>query len=643
MFRTPVAAKSLRPLVAAPANKTRLNNAAICVGLMLAASALAQAPDTTGAPPAPPTDTELGFGIFQKNCTSCHGNPAVERAPTPAQLREFTAERIYAALTTGPMKTVGDTLNDVERRQVSASLAGKPLGSAASGDAERMANRCASNPSLPDPASLPEWNGWGAGLANDRFQPQSQAQLGDVTKLKLKWVFGLPNATSSYGQPSVVAGRVFVGADTGYIYSLDAATGCVYWSYQAKAGVRNAMTIGAITGHPGVRFAVYFGDLKANAYALDAQSGRLLWTRRVEEHYTDRVTAAPAFYQGRLYVPISSWEEFAASTPDYPCCTSVGNVVALDAATGRQIWKRYVIWPRPARVRKNSKGVQQWAPAGASVWNTPTIDPKRNAIYFGTGDATTSPAALTSDSVMALNLGTGAILWSYQVTKNDSFLGGCWGDKKSDNCPQRQGPDWDIPSSIMMGTVAGKDVLVVGTKPGDILALDPDRKGALLWRSNIHGVIAGDGPPNPTLSDLRNLTGVLWGGALSSDTAYFGLSGDGGLAALRISDGKVLWLNKLGVAAGSKISNGAATTALPGLVFVGDSNGTLKAAASSNGQVLWQFETKQEFDAVNKVPTHGGSISSPGAVVAGGMVFVGSGYAVLRGAPGNALLAFGAD
>ncbi len=601
---------------------TRPNRAALCLGLMLTASALAQGSDSGSAPPTPATDTELGFGIFQKNCTSCHGNPSVERAPTPAQLREFTADRIYAALTTGPMKTVGDSLNDVERRQVSASLAGKPLGSAAGGDADRMPNRCPSNATLADPATLPQWNGWGAGLANDRFQPQSQAQLGDVRKLKLKWVFGLPNATSSYGQPTVVAGRVFVGADTGYIYSLDAATGCVYWSYQAKAGVRNAMTIGAISGHPGIRFAVYFGDLKANVYALDAQTGRLIWTRRVEEHYTDRVTAAPAFYQGRLYVPISSWEEFAAATPDYPCCTSVGNVVALDAATGRQIWKRYVIWPRPSRVRKNSKG---------------------NAIYFGTGDATTYPAALTSDSVMALNLGTGAILWSYQVTKNDSFLGGCWGEKKSENCPRRQGPDWDIPSSIMMGTVAGKDVLVVGTKPGDILALDPDRKGRLLWRSNLRGAIAGDGPHNPTISDLRNVTGVLWGGALSPAIAYFGLSGDGGLAALRISDGKVLWLNKLGVAPELKVSNGAATTALPGLVFVGDSNGTLKAAASSDGEVLWQFDTKQEFDAVNRVPTHGGSISSPGAVVAGGMVFVGSGYAVLRGAPGNALLAFGQE
>jgi polyvinyl alcohol dehydrogenase (cytochrome) len=243
MSKTPIAANDLRRLSALPGTITRV----LLLAGALSTSALAQQPDAKA--PAPPTDTELGFGIFQKNCTSCHGNPAVERAPTPAQLREFTADRIYAALTTGVMKTVGDTLNDVERRQVAASLAGKPLGSAANGDADRMPNRCASNPMLADPESLPQWNGWGAGLANDRFQPQSQAQLGDVRKLKLKWVFGLPNATSSYSQPTVVAGRVFVGADTGYIYSLDAATGCVYWSYQAGAGVRNAMTIGAISGH----------------------------------------------------------------------------------------------------------------------------------------------------------------------------------------------------------------------------------------------------------------------------------------------------------------------------------------------------------------------------------------------------------
>ncbi len=144
------------------------------------------------------------------------------------------------------------------------------------------------------------WNGWGVDISNTRFQPADQAKLtaDSVGQLKLKWAFGLPNSTSSYGQPAVVSGRVFVGTDTGYIYSLDAVTGCVYWSYQSKAGVRNAMTIGEISGHKGVKYAVYYGDLKANTYALDAQTGHLLWTTKIEEQYTNRVTAAPAFYKG---------------------------------------------------------------------------------------------------------------------------------------------------------------------------------------------------------------------------------------------------------------------------------------------------------------------------------------------------------
>ncbi len=490
---------------------------AAAVAALVSSAAHAQAP--AASPPVPPPGaaampaaTEFGFGIFQRNCTSCHGNPAVERAPTPTQLRQFPAERIYAALTTGAMKTVGDTLTDQQRRQVSESLAGRPLGAGATGDAGKMPNRCSSNPPMNDPASQPGWNGWGAGLANTRFQPADQAKLpmDSVGKLKLKWVFGLPNATSAYGQPTVVSGRLFVGADTGYIYSLDAQTGCVYWSYQSKAGVRNAMTIGEISGHKGVRYAVYYGDLKANAYALDAQTGHLLWTSKIEEQYTNRVTAAPAFYHGRLYVPISSWEEFAASTPTYPCCTSVGSVSALDANTGKQIWKTYVIEERPKPVRLNSAGVQQWAPAGGSVWNTPTIDPKRNTVYFGTGDATTYPAALTSDAVMALNMDTGKVLWTYQVTKNDSFLGGCGEADASDNCPKRQGPDWDIPAPVMLRTVNGRDMVLVSTKPGDILALDPDSEGAVLWKSNVRGVLGGRRPREALEGRLRaSLRGIV--------------------------------------------------------------------------------------------------------------------------------------
>src|SRR5262249_35114096 len=151
---------------------------------------------------------------------------------SPAALRSMSPERIYTALTTGIMKSVGDTLSEADRRRVAESLAGQLLGSAAAGDASTMPNRCTNNPPLRLEGA--GWNGWGNGLANDRFQTAGAAGLSaaSVARLKLKWAFGFPGGTSAYGQPTVVAGRVFVGSDIGYIYSLDAATGCVYWSYR---------------------------------------------------------------------------------------------------------------------------------------------------------------------------------------------------------------------------------------------------------------------------------------------------------------------------------------------------------------------------------------------------------------------------
>ena len=260
----------------------------------------------------------------------------------------MSPERIYTALTTGVMKSVGDTLSEEDRRRVSESLAGQLMGTARAGDAATMPNRCASNPPLHD-VGRADWNGWGNGPGNDRFQSAAAAGLSaaSVDRLKLKWAFGYPGGTSAYGQPTVVGGRIFVGTDIGYVYSLDARSGCLYWSYRAGAGVRNAMTVGSI-GPPGrTRYAVFFGDLKASVYAIDAHDGSEIWRMRAEDHYATRVTAAPALYRGRLYVPISAWEGFQARVPDYPCCTAVGSVSALAADTGKLIWKTYTIAERP--------------------------------------------------------------------------------------------------------------------------------------------------------------------------------------------------------------------------------------------------------------------------------------------------------
>ena len=122
---------------------------------------------------------------------------------------------------------------------------------------------------------------------------------------------------------------------------------------------------------------------------MDAQTGEMLWKTKVDEHAAARVTGAPAFANGRLYVPVSSIEEVPGARPNYPCCTFRGSVVALDAATGKQIWKTYMIPEEPKIVGKNSAGTPLWKSAGAAIWTSPTIDAAKNTIYVATGNAYT--------------------------------------------------------------------------------------------------------------------------------------------------------------------------------------------------------------------------------------------------------------
>jgi len=603
------------------------------------AAAGAQAP-AAQAPPPPgggrgfTPGTESGFATFQTRCTGCHGNPAVERAPSPTTLREMTPERIYESLTTGSMQAQSSGLTDAQKKALAEFMAGRPLGSARQGDGQTMPNQCASNPPLADPARGNGWNGWGNGLANTRYQPAAAAGLtaAQVPRLKLKWAFGFPTGVSANAQPTVVAGRVFVGSDNGYFYSLDARTGCLYWSFQQGSIVRNSPMVGAVTGQGASRFAVFFGDGHANVYALDAQDGRLLWKTKVDPHFVARITAGVTYYNGKVFVPVSSSEEFSSGHPDYSCCTSRGSVVALDANTGKEIWKAWVVQEEPKPYRTMPNGVVLYKPAGGAVWNAPTVDPVRGAVYVGTGDATTAPPAKTTDAIMAVDINTGKLLWSYQATENDVFMGGCNGPNRSEACPSPMGPDMDIGNSPILTTLPnGKRALLGGTKSADVFALDPDNNGALLFRMNAAG--------GPTGGGRGGRGTIVWGGAADADHVYYG-AGAAGLAAIGPATGERAWVFQ----AQGGAALGAAPTVIPGVVFQGGSNGRLYAVTAADGKPIWEFDTSQEFETVNRMVAHGGAISTSGAVVVDGMVFVGSGYAVGTGATaGNVLLAFGID
>src|SRR5262249_48115479 len=149
------------------------------------------------------------------------------------------------------------------------------------------------------------------------------------------------------------------------------------------------------------------------------------WKTHVDEHRAALITGSPQFGRGVVYVPVSSFEEALAVTPKYECCTFRGSVVALDAATGKEIWKRYTIADSARPTTMSKTGVQQHGPAGAAIWSAPTLDVLHGMLYVATGNNYSEPVTGTSDAVIALDAKTGAVRWTKQIVANDATNVGC--------------------------------------------------------------------------------------------------------------------------------------------------------------------------------------------------------------------------
>ncbi|PYU19890.1 MAG: cytochrome C oxidase Cbb3 [Acidobacteria bacterium] len=583
----------------------------------------------------------VGLRLFETKCASCHQSSQNKKAPDATRLRKMTPEAVYAALSKASHAQI-QGLSDDDKKMMAAYLGGRKIGITEIAAAKTMPNQCTNDPPMGDISAGPMWNGWGVDpTTNARFQPASAAGLNaaQVPGLKVKWAFGLPLAEEAHSQPTIAGGRVFLGSDAGTVYSLDAGTGCVYWSFQTEGAMRVAPSIASVTGAGSAKYALYFGDQKANVYSVDADNGKLLWKVKVDEHPVAQITGAPTLYEGRLYVPMASAEERTGGlSMTYPCCTFRGSVTALDAKTGKQAWKTYIIPDPPKPAAKSAKGVQHYAPAGGAVWAAPTVDTRHHALYIGTGDAYTEPAGKTTDAVMALDMDTGKVLWSVQDTEDDAWLSGCGGggtdnpDGISENCPRPLGPDYDFGSSMILRTLPdGHRVLVAAQKSGMVWAHDPDQNGKLLWKVQ--------------LVDKLALGMITFGGAADDQNAYFGLR-SGGIAAVSLKTGEKKWFTPLPgqVPRGPEQGQTAALTVIPGVVFSGGWDGILRAFSTEDGHQIWEVNTAHDYKTVNSVKANGGSMASAGPTVVGGTLFVGSGYLFgAGGKPGNVLLAFTAQ
>ncbi len=580
-----------------------------------------------------------GQGIFKAKCASCH-DPAVGRAPPMDSLSKHFPDDIVNALKTGVMQPMAADLSDDDIKSIAAYLT---AGMTSAGMAQAAADPPACAASSKFSLSGPGWNGWGMDANNSRYQANPGLSSAEVPRLKVKW--SMTYTGGRYGQPILVGGRLFLTSSSGRIYSLDAKTGCMHWRFDAAAGVRTTPVIAAVKGSAPSGYLMFFGDFQRNVYAVDALSGALQWKVEVEDHPRGVLTGGMVFYKGTLYVPLSSWEETAGGVGSYACCTARGGLAALDAKNGRVVWKTYAIEQAPQPTIKNSAGTQMYGPAGAAVWSAPTVDAKRHVIYIGTGDSYTDIKENGSDAIIAIDLATGAVKWRNQVTESDSFLMGC-NRPGTVNCPTVSGPDHDFGASpILFRLRNGKDIILAGQKSGVAFGMDPDHDGKTLWRNKI-----GNGGA---------LGGIEWGMAADEKRLYVPVAdlfvpapkGKAGLFALDPATGEQLWYTaapKVPCNFHGVCINGqsAAPTVIPGVVFSTTIDSHLRAYRVDNGSIVWDFDTAaQKYQTINGVADQGGgSLDVAGPVLAGGLMYIMSGYSsVLGGVPNNVLLVFSVD
>lgn len=418
-----------------------------------------------------------GAALYKQRCAACHDAPT-GRVPPVSALRAMDRAAILQAMENGVMQTQAAGMTAQERAAVAAYLA-SPKASASTGQQQFS---CQGSGAAASQTS--RWSGWGVNLRNTRFQEAAAAGLtaADVPRLKLKWAFALGTGTAVRSQPAVANGRLFTADLTGFVYALDAQTGCEHWRFQADAPVRSGIAFDDAGSAGGV---LYFGETKGQAYAINAATGQLVWEVHVEEHFAAIITGTPQVHGGVVYVPVASYEEILPPNPKYECCTFRGSVVALDAASGKRLWQTYTIQDAPQPTTKSKAGTQLHGPSGAGVWSTPTFDEKAGVLYVATGDNYSEPSTKTSDAVLSLDAKTGRILWSKQLTPNDVFNNGC-GTPDKTNCPETAGQDFDFGQPpILVSLDSGRRALVLGQKSGMVHALDPDHEGRILWQTRV--------------------------------------------------------------------------------------------------------------------------------------------------------------
>jgi polyvinyl alcohol dehydrogenase (cytochrome) len=452
-----------------------------------------------------------------------------------------------------------------------------------------------------------DWPMYGQNICNTRGSTTAAEPIttATVSKLKVKWM--LTAAGDISATPAVVGGQLYVPDWGGNLNRIDAETGKVVWSKNTgdlimetsdvDAGMYQALIasytsplsrITPVISGNNVIFGMGAPGFSATMAAIDKDTAELKWKTALDSNQASLITSSPAIDDGIIYVGVSSGEEIATQIPMYPCCSFRGSVAALDATTGALKWQTYMI---EDSVYYKADKTTRTGYAGAAVWSgTPTIDRNRHLLYVTTGNnyaipsgaPKTLPAGDHAESILALDLTTGAIKWFTRMVPPG---GSVW------TVANGKEPDYDFGGGVNLyqATINGTvmDVAGAGQKSGMYWALNADT-GSVLWSTQV-------GPGG-------HLGGIHWSTATDSHAVYVGVNDESGTAYT---------MGGSGPQAGMKTSVGSwAALALEGAP--GD------AGASNHGKILWQIANPSMT-----APLKGGSVNGPPTVV-NGVMFVGS-------------------
>ena len=450
-----------------------------------------------------------------------------------------------------------------------------------------------------------DWPMYARDLAGSHYNPnEKQITPETVSRLKPKWVFEAGADVSA--QPTVAGGVIYFGSWDGKEYAVDAKTGKKIWEFESGAPSRSGAAYA-----DGV---IYFADVSARLFALNAKTGAQIWKTKTDPHPMTIATSAPIYYNGRVYIGISSREEVVmAGDSKYECCTFRGGVAAFDAKTGAQVWRFYTVTDEPKEQGIDKRGRKIFGPSGVGVWSTVSIHPDEKRLYFTTGDDYTKPESMMSDAIVALDLNTGKMIWSYQAQHGDVWNMNCVQN------PKECGPDYDFGTiAISFKGAGGKKLIGAGQKSGWFYAVDP-KDGKLVWKTQV-------GPGGM-------LGGIEFGDATDGERVYVAISNhpkQGSVSALDGATGKIIWQT---MSPDGRSNFGPLTVTGTGdnrLVFAGSSGNFIRAYDAKTGKIVWEFDT-------------GGAVGG-GPTVVDGVVYVGSGYTMLRiGKGNNKLYAFSID